>query len=61
MCKSLSYIPCSGLVGGIKDTSARKQKEDPLHAIAFETKLGVQLYNARVHANLYQLIKFLFR
>ena len=49
------------LVGEIKDTSDRKQKEDPLHAIAFETKLGVQLYNARVHPNLYQLIKFLFR
>ena len=61
MCKSLSYISCSGLVGEIKDTSDGKQKEDPLHDIAVETKLGVQLSNARVHANLYQLIKFLFR
>ncbi|CAH8388149.1 unnamed protein product [Eruca vesicaria subsp. sativa] len=57
-------LSTKGLVAEIKDISDRKQKQDPLHAIAVGTKpsftpdVEFNYTDTQVHADLYQLIKY---
>ncbi|XP_018446128.1 paired amphipathic helix protein Sin3-like 5 [Raphanus sativus] len=57
-------LSTKGLVAEIKDISDRKHKDDPLHAFAVGTKpsfapdLEFSYSDTKVHADLYQLIKY---